>query len=321
MRPCRWVCIVCDRIESPADTSGRRLVGKGSGVGGTDCAEANDGIVASNRVKATPGTFNWTILAGSTRNAIGVRRRTEIDPSQSLVASVRRSTVVDGVLQNGAIARMANADRMLDLDLQGHTAVVSGSTAGIGFSIATALAQLGASVIITGRTSERVDAAVRKIASDAHSDKIVGVAGDLSTTAGVAALVSRVPQADILVNNLGIFEATPFMNIDDAGWLRFFETNVLSGVRLSRAYLPGMLERDWGRIVFVSSESGVQIPAEMIHYGVTKTAQIALARGLAESVSGSGVTINSVLPGPTRSEGVGTFVAQMAVQQSISEDE
>lgn len=209
----------------------------------------------------------------------------------------------------------------MNLDLRGKTAVVSGSTAGIGFSIADALAQLGARVVVTGRTAQRVDRAVRTIAERSSSELVVGVAGDLANAAGVAALVERIPAADILVNNLGIFEPTPFANIADEDWMRFFETNVLSGVRLSRAYLPGMLERDWGRIVFVSSESGVQIPAEMIHYGVTKTAQIALARGLAESVSGSRVTINSVLPGPTRSEGVGSFISQMAGQQRIGEDE
>ena len=207
---------------------------------------------------------------------------------------------------------------MMDLDLHGKTAVVSGSTAGIGFSTALALAQLGARVVVTGRTAERVDAAVRKIASAGNA---VGVHADLTTAEGCAHLVHRIPEADILVNNLGIFEPKSFDAISDADWLRFFEANVLGGVRLTRAYLPGMQARNWGRIIFVSSESGLQIPVEMIHYGVTKTAQIALARGLAESVAGTGITVNSVLPGPTRSEGVGTFVQQLASQAGIDEAE
>jgi NAD(P)-dependent dehydrogenase (short-subunit alcohol dehydrogenase family) len=208
---------------------------------------------------------------------------------------------------------------VLDLNLTGKTAIVSGSTAGIGHAAAAALATLGARVVITGRTAKRVDAAVAKLRADGRD--VAGVAGDLSTAKGAEELVSAVPHADILVNNLGIFEPKPFDAITDHDWMRFFETNVLSGVRLTRAYLPGMRERDWGRVVFVSSESGLQIPLEMIHYGVTKTAQIALARGLAESVAGTGITINSVLPGPTRSEGVGTFVVQLAQHDGISEAE
>jgi NAD(P)-dependent dehydrogenase (short-subunit alcohol dehydrogenase family) len=210
---------------------------------------------------------------------------------------------------------------MLDLDLHGKTAVVSGSTGGIGYSTALTLAGLGARVVITGRTAERVDAAVKKIAADSGTKEGTGVHGDLTSVEGVANLLRTVPKVDIVVNNLGIFEPKAFEDIDDADWMRFFEANVLSGVRLSRAYLPGMRARGWGRIVFVSSESGLQIPAEMIHYGVTKTAQIALARGLAESVVGTGITVNSVLPGPTRWEGVGAFLQQMAQQQGIDEAE
>jgi NAD(P)-dependent dehydrogenase (short-subunit alcohol dehydrogenase family) len=208
---------------------------------------------------------------------------------------------------------------MFDLNLRGKTAVVSGSTAGIGFATAAALAALGARVVITGRTSERVDSAVAELSLTGNV--VIGVAGDLSTADGVDQLVRAVPDADILINNLGIFAPQPFEEISDDDWLRFFDTNVLSGVRLTRAYLPGMRERNWGRVIFVSSESGVQIPLEMIHYGVTKTAQIALARGLAESVAGTGITVNSVLPGPTRSEGVETFVSQLAEQEGISEAE
>jgi NAD(P)-dependent dehydrogenase (short-subunit alcohol dehydrogenase family) len=210
---------------------------------------------------------------------------------------------------------------MMDLDLHGKTAVVSGSTGGIGYSTALALAQLGARVIVTGRTPERVDEAVKRLKAASGREDAIGVHGDLTTAEGSANLVRAVPQTDVLVNNLGIFEPKPFEEIADADWMRFFEANVLSGVRLARAYLPGMRARDWGRIVFVSSESGLQIPVEMIHYGVTKTAQIGLARGLAESVAATGITVNSVLPGPTRSEGVGTFVQQMAQQQGIDEAE
>ena len=207
---------------------------------------------------------------------------------------------------------------MLDLDLRGRTALVTGSTAGIGAASAAALAALGAHVIITGRTQERVDAAIRTITAADANAQLSGVAADLATADGAAAVVARFPQVDILVNNLGIFAPTPFADIADADWMRLFETNVLSGVRFTRAYLPAMRERNWGRIVFVSSESGVQIPVEMIHYGVTKTAQIALARGIAESVAGTGITVNSVLPGPTMSEGVGTFVEALAKQQNVT---
>ena len=207
----------------------------------------------------------------------------------------------------------------MDLDLHGKIAIVSGSTAGIGRSVACGLARQGAQVVVTGRTRARVDAAVAEIARAVGTNDVRGVAGDLSTAAGCNALVAAVPQADIVVNNLGIFEPKAFEEIDDADWMRFFESNVLSGVRLARAYLRGMRERNWGRVIFVSSESGLHIPVEMIHYGVTKTAQIALARGIAESVTGTGITVNSVLPGPTRSEGVATFVQQLAAKQQIDE--
>ncbi len=209
----------------------------------------------------------------------------------------------------------------MNLDLHGKTAIVSGSTAGIGYAAALGLARQGAHVVVTGRTAARVDAAVAAIAREADTNEVRGVAADLASAAGCDALAAAVPQADILVNNLGIFEPKAFAEIDDADWLRFFESNVLSGVRLCRAYLPGMRERNWGRIIFVSSESGLQIPVEMIHYGVTKTAQIALARGLAEDVRGTGITVNSVLPGPTRSEGVETFVKRLAAAQQIDEVE
>jgi NAD(P)-dependent dehydrogenase (short-subunit alcohol dehydrogenase family) len=206
----------------------------------------------------------------------------------------------------------------MNLGLQGKLAVVSGSTAGIGFAIAAALAAEGAKVVVNGRTQARVDSALKSIQQTVSGADLRGVPADLGTAAGVETLLRQVPAADILVNNLGIFEPKPFLEIPDADWVRFFEVNVLSGVRLARAYLPGMLKKNWGRIIFISSESAQHIPAEMIHYGMTKTAQVAIARGLAESVAGTGVTVNSVLPGPTASEGVGDFLESMAKQQNIS---
>ena len=206
----------------------------------------------------------------------------------------------------------------MNLGLQGKLAVVSGSTAGIGFAIAAMLAQEGARVVINGRTEARVTTAVEKIRQRMKGAELIGVAADLGTAAGVSAFVKQVPEADILVNNLGIFEVKPFLEIPDADWLRFFEINVLSGVRLTRHYLAGMLEKNWGRVIFISSESGQQIPTEMIHYGMTKTAQVAIARGVAQTVVATGVTVNSVLVGPTASEGASEFVQNMARQQAIS---
>jgi NAD(P)-dependent dehydrogenase (short-subunit alcohol dehydrogenase family) len=210
----------------------------------------------------------------------------------------------------------------VDFQLQGKRALVSGSTAGIGLAIARALAAEGATVIVNGRTEQRTADAVRAIRDSGSSDAdLRGVAADLGTAEGCAKLVQREPEIDILVNNLGIFEAKPFAEISDAEWLNFFEVNVLSGVRLSRAYLPGMLQRNWGRILFISSESGLQIPAEMVHYGTTKTAQLAVARGLAELTKGTAVTVNSILPGPTKSEGVTDFVKGLSAQQGKSPEE
>jgi NAD(P)-dependent dehydrogenase (short-subunit alcohol dehydrogenase family) len=195
----------------------------------------------------------------------------------------------------------------MDLQLRDKLAVVSGSTAGIGYAIAEALAKEGARVIVNGRTQAAVTEAVSKIGQGA-----LGFAGDLSDAAKATELARKYPDVDILVNNLGIFEPKPFEEIPDEDWRRFFDVNVLSGVRLARVFLPGMKRRDWGRIIFISSESAVQIPAEMIHYGMTKTAQLAVSRGLAESLAGTRITVNSVLPGPTQSRGVNDFVAQMA---------
>jgi NAD(P)-dependent dehydrogenase (short-subunit alcohol dehydrogenase family) len=204
----------------------------------------------------------------------------------------------------------------MDLQIAGKTALVTGSTAGIGLAIAQSLAREGARVTVNGRTQQRVDAAMAAIRSQFPKASLIGVAADFSTAAGADAVIAQLPAVDILVNNVGIFDPKPFLEIPDAEWFRFFEVNVMSGVRLARHYLPGMLKKNWGRILFISSESAVQIPAEMIHYGMTKTAQVAVARGIAESVAGTGVTVNSILAGPTASEGVGTFVASMAKQQN-----
>jgi NAD(P)-dependent dehydrogenase (short-subunit alcohol dehydrogenase family) len=203
----------------------------------------------------------------------------------------------------------------MDLQLRNKTALVTGSTAGIGFAIASLLAQEGAAVLMNGRSQRRVDEGIARIRQKQRDLHVTGVAADLGTREGVEKLTSAVPEIDVLVNNLGIYEAKPFSEITDDEWLRFFEINVMSGVRLSRFYLPEMLKRNWGRIVFISSESALNIPVEMIHYGVTKTAQISLSRGLAETTGGTNVTVNSVLAGPTLSEGIEGFVRQMAKAQ------
>src|SRR5216683_3895922 len=209
----------------------------------------------------------------------------------------------------------------MKIDLTGKTAIVSGSTAGIGFAIAQGLADSGAHVVVNGRTEERVKTALAAIKAANPQVKLTGVAADLGTAQGAAALVQKVPEADILVNNLGIFEPKKFFDIPDDDWERFFKVNVISGVRLSRHYAPGMVKKGWGRVLFISSESALQIPAEMVHYGTTKTAQLALSRGLAETVAGTGVTVNVVLPGPTRSEGVGVFVEGLARSKGVSAEQ
>ena len=209
----------------------------------------------------------------------------------------------------------------MNLGLEGKLAVVSGSTAGIGLAIASSLAAEGARVVVNGRTEERVARAIDQLLAQNKKAQVRGVAADLGTSDGVAKLIRQVPEADILVNNLGIFEIKPFLEIPDADWQRFFEVNVMSGVRLTRHYLPGMLRKNWGRVIFISSESAQQIPVEMVHYGMTKTAQVSIARGVAQTVAGTGVTANSVLVGPTASEGVGTFVKQFADQQGITAEQ
>ncbi len=202
----------------------------------------------------------------------------------------------------------------MDLQLKGKLALVTGSTAGIGYAIAKMLAAEGADVIINGRSQESVDEAVASLTTEAGG-RLFGFAGDIGTAEVADKLFEQFPDVEILINNMGIFEPVAFEEISDSDWRRFFELNVLSGVRLARLYLPVMKQKNWGRIIFISSESGIQIPAEMIHYGMTKSAQIAVARGIAEDVAGTGITVNSVLPGPTRSRGVTDFVEDMAQQQ------
>ena len=206
----------------------------------------------------------------------------------------------------------------MNIQLHGKTAIVTGSTAGIGFAIARGLAESGASVIVNGRTEQRVSQAISKVQAEVPKAQLRGVPADLGTAEGAANLIRQVPQADILINNLGIFEVKPFFEISDEDWERFFRVNVLSGVRLARHYTPGMVQRKWGRVIFISSESGVQIPAEMVHYGMTKTAQLAVSRGLAETVAATGVTVNAVLAGPTFSEGAGRFLEQAQAQSGKS---
>src|SRR5258708_7619615 len=206
----------------------------------------------------------------------------------------------------------------MDFKLSGKTALVTGSTAGIGYAIALGLSREGARVIVNGRTQPRVDTALASIRKAIPGAAVEGIAEDLGNADGCEQLVRQLPSVDILVNNLGIFEPKPFEEIPDSDWLRFFEVNVLSGVRLARLYLPAMKRANWGRIIFISSESAVQIPAEMIHYGTTKTAQLAVSRGLAEAVAGTGITVNSILPGPTTSRGVVDFVDALAKAEGKS---
>lgn len=208
----------------------------------------------------------------------------------------------------------------MDLKLTNKLALVTGSTAGIGFAIAESLAREGARVIVNGRTRAAVDVALAKIKSSTGAEAL-GFAGDLGTAEAADALGQQYPDVEIVVNNLGIFEAKPFEDIPDQDWMRFFEVNVLSGVRLARQYLPAMKQRNWGRIIFISSESAIQIPTEMIHYGTTKTAQLAVSRGLAESVAGTGITVNSILPGPTKSRGVRDFVESLGKAEGKSFEE
>ncbi len=205
----------------------------------------------------------------------------------------------------------------MDLQLKGRTALVTGSTAGIGLAIAERLAAEGVEVTITGRNQAKLDEAAAQIAK---VGKVNPVLADPATAEGAATLIAAVPETDILVNNLGIYEAKAFTDITDADWHHFFEVNVVSGARLARHYFPKMLEKNWGRVIFISSESSLMIPGEMIHYGMTKTAQLSIARGLASQTTGTGVTVNSVLPGPTRSEGIVDFVKSVLPEAKTNEE-
>lgn len=207
----------------------------------------------------------------------------------------------------------------MDLGLRGKTALVAGSTAGIGYAACRSFAREGADVILNGRTQARVDAARARLLAEVPGAKVRAVAADVGTAAGAAALIAQVPDVDVLVNNVGMYGPQAFEDIDDAGWQQYFDVNVMSGVRLSRHYLPGMLKRNWGRVIFISSESAIQVPPEMVHYGMTKAAQLAIARGMAERARGTGVTVNSVLPGPTLSEGLDEMVRARAQRLGIAE--
>jgi NAD(P)-dependent dehydrogenase (short-subunit alcohol dehydrogenase family) len=209
----------------------------------------------------------------------------------------------------------------MNIDLSGKTAIVTGSAAGIGFAIAKGLAASGARVVVNGRSQDSADEAVAKLRAALPAAKLQGLGTDVGTAEGCTRLAAALPEADILVNNAGIYELRDFFAISDGEWQRFFEINVLSGIRLSRALMPGMLKRGWGRIVFISSESGIHIPPEMIHYGMTKTAQLAVSRGLAELTAGTGVTVNAVLPGPTRTEGVEELIETVAAKKGVSVDQ
>lgn len=206
----------------------------------------------------------------------------------------------------------------MDLQLVSKTAFVSGSTQGIGFAIARLLLQEGAAVIINGRTQAKIDAALDALKKEMPQAVVSGIAADFSRAAEVEALLSQLPAIDILVNNVGVFELKSFSTIEDADWNRIFEVNVMSGVRLSRALLPGMLERNWGRVIFISSESAINIPEQMIHYGMTKTAMLSISRGLSQLTKGTGVTVNTILGGPTYSEGVAAAVTQLAEARNVS---
>jgi len=209
----------------------------------------------------------------------------------------------------------------MDLQLKNKTALVTGSTLGIGYAIAKSLLAEGAKVYINGRNKERVTEAVSTLKTLFPNGDVAGVAADFSNVEDINNLLKEIPTVDILVNNVGIFEPKNFTEIPDEDWFKFYEINVMSGVRLSRHYFPKMLTQNWGRIIFISSESSIMIPEEMIHYGMTKTAQLSISRGLAELTKGTNVTVNSVLPGPTKSEGVGTFIKDLAKSQNLSDEE
>ncbi len=209
----------------------------------------------------------------------------------------------------------------MQIDLNDKRAIVTGSTAGIGFAIAEGLARAGAEVVVSGRKQDTVDMALARISRAVSGARLSGVATDLATAEGAQALIAAVPEADILINNLGIYGGCPFFDITDAVWEQMFQVNVMSGVRLARHYALRMQERGWGRIQFISSESALNIPSEMVHYGVSKAAMQGVSRGLAKVLAGTGVTVNTILPGPTRTEGAQAMLARLAKERGVSVDE
>jgi NAD(P)-dependent dehydrogenase (short-subunit alcohol dehydrogenase family) len=228
--------------------------------------------------------------------------------------------VVTARMYIGLVQSVYSGSSDMDLHLKGKTALVTGSTAGIGLEIARKLAAEGADVVVTGREQTKVNQAVEAIRRSGGGT-VRGVVADAATAEGAAALLKAASDVDVLVNNLGIYEIKPFGEITDDDWRRYFDINVLSGARLARQYFPGMLKRNWGRIIFISSESGLVTPGEMVHYGMTKTAQLAVSRGLAALTKGTNVTVNSVLPGPTRSEGIVDFLKSLASDPQASASE
>jgi NAD(P)-dependent dehydrogenase (short-subunit alcohol dehydrogenase family) len=217
-----------------------------------------------------------------------------------------------------ALPPTLRTEKTMNLELENKTALVTGSTAGIGLAIAASLAREGATVIINGRTKKRVNEAIKQLLAQNSDAKLEPLDTDVSTSAAIEAAIKKYPKIDILINNVGIGELKPFEKISDADWSKLIETNFMSGVRLSRFYLPLMKKQGWGRIIFISSESGVNIPSNMIHYGVTKTMQIALARGLAETTAGTAVTVNSMVVGPTSTEGVNKFLVNLAKKSKVT---
>lgn len=206
----------------------------------------------------------------------------------------------------------------MNIDLKGKSALITGSTSGIGYAIAKGLAASGAKVFLNGRSADRVNESVTKLTKEIPGADVVGVVADLQTANGAEEIFSKVKEIDILINNLGIFEAKPFFEITDSDWQRFFDVNVMSAIRMSRHYTPKMIDKKWGRVIFIASESAIQIPTEMVHYGMTKTAMLSVSRGLAQTVAGTGVTVNTVMPGPTKTDGVELFVKNLSTIPNAS---
>src|SRR5207249_1369583 len=327
--------VTCLRKSTRLPPFSATVSGVGPNSARAGAADAsNESVSAGRRSKSflIPGRSNFVFMSGPRlrhgHGATSSRSRPIVAHGSSLYLTARRKEVVppSPSFAGAALTRSLHHSKdrrvlSMNLKLADKTALVSGSTKGIGFAIAAGLAREGARVIVNGRTDKAVVEAKERIDQTVPAARIESFAGDLSTGAATETLLRRFPLVDILVNNLGIFEPKPFEDIPDEDWRRFFEVNVLSGVRLSRGYLPGMRQRNWGRIVFISSESAINTPAEMIHYGMTKTAQLAVSRGLAQLCAGTGVTVNAVLPGPTHSAGVEEFAGQLSGGKPFAEFE